>query len=177
MAETRSPPRRLGADPRLHNPPRLSRRLIGTPYYTVLAWGELLVVLMLLDAAFSGDWSRIGAISKGGQGAAGGRVRGAAQTPPPWPQQCCATPRAACCGPPAETELALQKVSAIVLIGHLGTAMAAGWLARQKGRSPVLPAVKVRGRKEGARRMAGHACSHCLHLGSAPYPRWRRDWT
>ncbi|GBF97347.1 hypothetical protein Rsub_10994 [Raphidocelis subcapitata] len=80
-------------------------RLIGTPVYTVLEVGELLVVLMLLDAAFSGDWSRIGAISK-------------------------------------DTELALQKVSAIVLIGHLGTGAAAGWLASQKGRAPLLPAVK-----------------------------------
>jgi hypothetical protein len=40
--------------------------LVGTPVYTALEVGELLIILMLLDAAFSGDWSRIGAITTGG---------------------------------------------------------------------------------------------------------------
>jgi len=60
---------------------------------------------MLLDAAFSGDWSRIGAIT-------------------------------------TDTELALQKISAVVMIGHLGTGAAAAVMANQKGKSALLPFVK-----------------------------------
>jgi hypothetical protein len=79
--------------------------LVGTPVFTALQLGELLVILGLIDAGYSGDWSRIGAISK-------------------------------------ETELVLQKLSLIVIVGHLGTAAWTGVLAARKGKSPVLPAVK-----------------------------------
>ncbi|KIZ07634.1 hypothetical protein MNEG_0304 [Monoraphidium neglectum] len=66
---------------------------------------ELLLLLMLYDAAWSGDWSRIGAITK-------------------------------------DTELLLQKLSLVPLIGHVVTAVGAGVLASRKGKSPVVPAIK-----------------------------------
>ena len=37
--------------------------LVGTPLYTAIELAELALLLMLVDAAFSGDWSRIGAIT------------------------------------------------------------------------------------------------------------------
>lgn len=79
--------------------------LVGTPAFLALEVGELLLLLMLYDAAWSGDWSRIGAITQ-------------------------------------ETELLLQKISLVPLVGHLGTAAAAGVLASRKGRRPWIPALK-----------------------------------
>ena len=43
---------------------------------------------------------------------------------------------------PAEAELILQKISIVAVIGHAGIAVVTGWMASQKGRSWVLPAVK-----------------------------------
>lgn len=40
-------------------------RLVGTPLYTAVEIGELLVILAMVDAGYSGDWSRIGVISTG----------------------------------------------------------------------------------------------------------------
>ena len=37
--------------------------LVGTPLYGAIELAELALLLMLVDAAFSGDWSRIGAIT------------------------------------------------------------------------------------------------------------------
>lgn len=40
-------------------------QLVGSPLYRVwLQLGVVLVIFMLIDAAYSGDWSRIGVISK-----------------------------------------------------------------------------------------------------------------
>lgn len=51
----------------------------------------------------------------------------------------------------ADAELALQKVVYFVTVAHLGTGAAAGVLASRKGKSPLLPALKVRPRGRRAR--------------------------
>lgn len=44
--------------------------------------------------------------------------------------------------PCADTELVLQKLVAIVAVGHTITGAAAGWLAQQEGRPWLVPALK-----------------------------------
>lgn len=53
-----------GGAPGGGTPPPALRQLVASPLYRVwLQLGVVLLLLMLVDAGFSGDWSRIGAIT------------------------------------------------------------------------------------------------------------------
>jgi len=117
-------------------PPPPPCSYIGTPLYFAVELGELLVILAMVDAAYSGDWSRIGAISKGVAPLACCAAR-CGRHPPLTPTQ-----RLHTAPLDAETEEVLQKIVTFIAVAHTGTGAAAGWLAQQRGADWALPALK-----------------------------------
>lgn len=99
----------------------------------------LQVLLGLTDAGYSGDWSRIGAITKGAS-----KQLQQQHSLQACPSTCASQCLPCCCCCAADTELLLQKFTLLAWALHGVTGLLAANISGSRGRSPAVAGAKVR---------------------------------